>query len=119
MSKIDEEKVENNLGIVSTPDGEFKVLKNFRLEAEDREITFMYLEDETTVISVRRFKESEEAPYTELITDQKMRLSKLTVALLMACFTKANIDFGIDADGLIGKLNVKREDEIDSSKKTI
>jgi len=111
MSKSNEEKVENNLGIVVTPDGEFKVLKNFRLETEDREITFIYLEDETTIINVRRFKESEEAPYTELITDQKMRLSKLTVALLMACLTKANIDFGIDADGLIADLNKNKKDE--------
>ena len=110
MSKEDEEKTENELGIVTTPDGQFKVLKNFRLETEDREITFMYLEDETTVINVKRFEKSEKEPYTELLTDQKMRLSKLTIALLMVCLTKANIDFGIDADGLIAELNVKREE---------
>jgi hypothetical protein len=107
MSKEKEEKIENELGIVTTLDGELKVLKNFRLETEDREIIFRYLEDETTVINVRRFEESEEKPYSELITDQKMRLSKLTLALLMVCFTKANIDFGIDADSLIAELNKK------------
>ena len=114
MSKEDEEKTENELGIVTTPDGELKVLKNFRLEIEDREITVMYLEDETTVINVRRFEKSEEEPYTQLITDQKMRLSKLTIALLMVCLTKANIDFGIDADGLIAELNEKNKDERNS-----
>jgi hypothetical protein len=107
MSKEKEEKIENELGIVTTLDGELKVLKNFRLETEDREIIFRYLEDETTVINVRRFEESEEKPYSELITDQKMRLSKLTLALLMVCLTKANIDFGIDADSLIAELNKK------------
>ena len=106
MSK-EEEKIESELGIVTTPDGELKIVKNFRLETEDREITFLYLEDETTVINVKRFEKSDEEPYTELITDQKMRLSKLTIALLMVCLTKANIDFGIDADGIIGELNKK------------
>jgi hypothetical protein len=107
MSKESQEKTENELGSVTTPDGELKVLKNFRLETENREITFMYLEDETTVINVRRFEENEEKPYSELITDQKMRLSKLTLALLMVCLTKANDDFGIDVDGIIAELNEK------------
>jgi hypothetical protein len=104
MSKENQEKTENELGFVTTPDGELKVLKNFRLEIENREITFTYLEDETTIINVRRFEESEEKPYTEPITTQTMRLSKLTVALLMACFWKANDDFGIDVDGIIAEL---------------
>lgn len=104
MPKENEEKIQNELGTVTTPNGEFKILKNFRLQIEDREITFMYLEDETTVINVRRFEESEKEPYTELITDQKMRLSKLTIALLMICLSKANVEFGIDADGLIDEL---------------
>lgn len=107
MPKENEEKIEKDLGIVNSLDGEFKVLKNFRLEIEDREITFMYLEDETTVINVKRFEKSDKEPYTELLTDQKMRLSKLTVALLMVCLTKANIDFGVDADSLIAELNKK------------
>lgn len=110
MSKEDEEKTKNQLGIVTTPDGELKVLKNFRLEIKDREITFLYLEDKTTVINVRRFEKNEEEPYSELITDQKMRLSKLTIALLMLCLNKANVDFDINADGLIAELNVNREE---------
>lgn len=114
MSKADEEKIENKLGVAITPDGELKIVNNFRLEIENREITLMHLEDGSTVINVKRFEESEEKPYTELITDQKMRLSKLTFTLLMTCLIKANIDFGIDADGIIADLNKKNKDEGDS-----
>lgn len=108
MSKEDEEKKTNKLGIVTTPNGELKVLKNFRCEIENREITFMYLEDETITINLKRFEKIEEEP--QLITEQNLRLSKLTVALLMLCLSKANIDFGIDADSLIAELNVKSEE---------
>jgi hypothetical protein len=114
MSKEEEEKIENELGTVTTPDGDLKVLKNFRLEVENREITFTFLEDETTIINVRRFEESETTPYTEEITNQVMRLSKLTIAMLMACLNKANVDFEIDADSLIAELNVKNNNERDS-----
>ena len=114
MSKEEEEKIENELGTVTTPDGDLKVLKNFRLEVENREITFMFLEDESTIINVIRFEESETNPYTEEITNQVMRLSKLTIALLMACLKKANVDFEIDADSLIAELNVKNNNERDS-----
>lgn len=117
MSKEKEEKIEKiekELGIAITPDGKLKIVKNFRLQIEDREITFMYLEDETVTIDVKRFEESEEKPYTELITDQTMRLSKLTVALLMACLLKANDDFNLDIDGIIVELNEKNNNERDS-----
>jgi hypothetical protein len=114
MSKKDEEKPERKSGIAITPDGELKILKNFLLKIENREIAFMYLEDETVTINVKRFEESEEKPYTDLITDQTMRLSKLTIALLMACLTKANIDFNLDVDGIIAELNAKNKDERDS-----
>jgi hypothetical protein len=114
MSKENEDKAEKKLGTAITPDGALKILKNFRITTENREITFIYLEDETTIINVTRFEENEENPYTEVITDQIMRLSKLTVALLMACLTKANIDFNLDIDGLIAELNEKNNDERDS-----
>ena len=77
-------------------------------------MSFVYLEDETLIINVKRFEESETSPYTEQITNQVMRLSKLTVALLMACLTKANIDFNLDIGGIIGELNEKNNDERDS-----
>ena len=111
MSKEKEEKIENELGIVTTLDGELKVLKNFRLETEDREITIMYLEDESIVINVNRFEENEEKPYTEVITDQTMRLSKLTVSLLMACLIKADDYFGLNIGGTIAELNAKENNE--------
>ena len=43
-----------------------------------------------------------------------MRLTKLTVALLMACLTKANIDFSIDADSLIDELKANNNNERNS-----
>ena len=111
MSKEDENKAENKLGTAITPDGALKILKNFRITTENREITFMYLEDETTTINVKRFEENEEKPYTEVITDQTMRLSKLTVALLMACLIKADDYFGLNIDGIIAELNAKENNE--------
>jgi hypothetical protein len=114
MPKEAEEKIEKKLGTAITPDGELKIVKNFILKTENRELTFMYLEDETVVINVKRFEESEEKPYTELITDQIMRLSKLTVALVMACLLKANVEFNLDVDGIIAELNEKNNNERDS-----
>jgi hypothetical protein len=107
MSKEGKENTEKELGIANTPNGELKILKNFRVTIENREIILMYLEDETIGIVVKRFEENNEEPYTKLITEQSIMLTKLTVALLMACLTKANIDFGIDADSLIDELKAK------------
>ena len=96
---------------VTTPEGKLKILDGFKVQVEDRKLAFTLLEDGSTVINVIRYQESEEAPYSEELTNQVMRLSKLTIALLMACLTKANNDFDIDADGLINELNVKRAKE--------
>jgi hypothetical protein len=74
----------------------------------------MYLEDETIGIVVKRFEINNEEPYTKLLTEQSMRLTKLTVALLMACLTKANIDFSIDADSLIDELKANNNNERNS-----
>jgi hypothetical protein len=114
MSKEKEENTEKKLGFAVTPDGKLKIVKNFVLKTENRELTFMYLEDETVTINVKHFEESEEKPYTELITDQTMRLSKLTVALLMACIIKANDDFNLSLDSIISELNAKNNNERDS-----
>jgi hypothetical protein len=100
---------EKKLKSVITPDGEMEILDGFTCKMENRKISFAILEDETIVINVRRFEESEEQPYTKEVTNQVMRLSKLTVALLMACFLKANVDFGIDVDSIIENLNYKKE----------
>ena len=94
---------------VNTSDGELKVINGFNCQEENRLISLAILEDESIVISIQRYEESEEQPYTELITNQFMRLSKLSVALLMACLLKANVDFEIDADSIIRELNNKNK----------
>jgi hypothetical protein len=96
---------------VTTPDGDLKVMDGFTCETENRIISFAYLEDESIVFIVKRFEESEEEAYTKEITSQVMRLSKLTVALLMACLYKANVDFEIDADSIIAELNKKNQEK--------
>lgn len=100
---MEEEKIRS----VLTPNGELNIVDSFMCEAENRRISLAILEDESTIINVKRFEESEEEPYTKEITSQVMRLSKLTVALLMACLLKANVDFGIDAESIISELNKK------------
>jgi hypothetical protein len=94
---------------VNTSDGELKVINGFNCQEENRLISLAILEDESIVISIQRYEESEEQPYTELITNQFMRLSKLSVALLMACLLKANVDFEIDADSIIRELTNKNK----------
>jgi DNA-binding CsgD family transcriptional regulator len=114
--KLIESEIDDNIDYtkVKTPDGLLSIVKQFVLQTENRKMSFIYLEDETLIINVKRFEESETSPYTEQITNQVMRLSKLTVALLMACLTKANIDFGLDFDAIISELNVKRANEPNS-----
>jgi hypothetical protein len=114
MSKETEENIKKELGSVMTADGELKVIKNFSVKTENRQIILGYLEDETTIITVKRFKESEENPYTELITEQIMRLSKLTIFLLTACLLKGNVDFGIDSESIIEELKKKDSNKADS-----
>jgi hypothetical protein len=102
--------MEKELKSVITPDGELKVLNGFVCETENRKISFALLEDDSIVINARRFEESEKEPYTKEITNQVMRLSKLTVALLIGCLLKANVDFEIDADSIIADLNKKNQE---------
>ena len=90
---------------VNTVDGKLTVIDGFNCEAENRIISIGILEDESVVISVNRFKESKDKPYTELITQQHMRLTKLTFAMLCSTLMKANIDFKIDIDIIIDELN--------------
>jgi hypothetical protein len=92
---------------VDTVDGKLKVINGFNCEAENRIISMGILEDESIVISVNRFKENEDKPYSESITEQHMRLSKITFALLCSCLMKATIDFKIDVDVIINELNKK------------
>jgi|688.fasta_scaffold250878_2 hypothetical protein len=96
---------------VITPDGELSVINGFNCEAENRLISIAILEDESIVICVRRFEESEQEPYGKEITTQIMRLSKLTFSMLTACLLKANIDFEIDADSIIAELNKKNQEK--------
>jgi hypothetical protein len=112
MSK--DESVNKEEFTVDTPEGKLKVINSFSVEAENRRLSFLQLEDETTIINVRRFEESETEPYGEEVTNQYMRLSKLTVAMLIVCLTKVNEDFNIDADTLIDELNETRKNERNS-----
>jgi hypothetical protein len=111
MSKEEKKDFKNQDVYITAPEGKLKILDGFKVQVENRKLAFTLLEDGSTVINVIRYQESEEAPYTEEVTNQVMRLSKLTIALLMACLTKANDDFGIDADVLISELNAKRAKE--------
>ncbi len=93
---------------VNTVDGKLKVINGFNCEAENRIISMGILEDESIVIMVNRFKENKDNPYTESITEQHMRLSKLTFALLSSCLMKATIDFKINVDVIINELSNER-----------
>jgi len=99
--------MEKELKSVITPEGEMKIVDGFTIREQNRRISIAFLEDESILISVTRFEESDEEPYTKEITSQSMRLSKLTFALLMACLIKANVDFGIDVDSIIEELKNK------------
>ena len=112
--KLIDNEFDSDYSKVKTPDGLLSIVKQFTFKTENRKISFIYLEDETLIINVQRFEESEISPYSERITNQVMRLSKLTTALLMACFIKANIDFGLDFDAIIAELNTKRDNEPNS-----
>ena len=106
-----EKSFKNQDVYITAPEGKLKILDGFKVQVENRKLAFTLLEDGSTVINVIRYQESEEAPYSEEVTNQVMRLSKLTIALLMVCLAKANDDFGIDADVLISELNAKRAKE--------
>lgn len=112
--KLIDNEFDNDYSKVKTPDGLLSIVKQFTLKTENRKISFIYLEDETLIVNVQRFEESEISPYSERITNQVMRLSKLTTALLMACLIKANIDFGLDFDAIMAELNTKRANEPNS-----
>ena len=114
--KLIDNEIDDNIDYtkVKTPDGLLSIVKQFTLKTENRKMSFIYLEDETLIISVQRFEESETSLYSERITNQVMRLSKLSVALLMACLIKANEEFNIGADAIISELNEKNKDERDS-----
>lgn len=107
--KLIDNEFDSDYSKVQTPDGLLSIVKQFTLKTENRKISFIYLEDETLIINVQRFEESEISPYSERITNQVMRLSKLTTSLLMACLIKANIDFGLDLNAIMAELNAKRD----------
>ena len=94
-------------------DGQKKVLKSFVLKIEGREITLMYLDDGTTVVNLRLFEDNEEMPpYTKLITNQTIRLTRLTFALLVSCLYTANADFGLNVEQEIAELNSRIEKKL-------
>jgi hypothetical protein len=99
---------EKKIKSVITPDGEMEILDGFTYQGEDRKISVGILEDETIIINVRRFEESEQEPYTKEITNQIMRLSKKSIALLLVCIFKADKDFNLKLDLIIEELNKKQ-----------
>ena len=105
MSKDKDNEKEDKDFFLKTPDGELKVLKSFSVEAENRRLTLIHLADESLVINVIRYEESVDSPYEKEITNQVMRLSKLTFSILLACFIKADIDFDVNANDLLQKYN--------------
>jgi hypothetical protein len=105
MSKDNDNKKEDKDFFIKTPDGELKVLKTFSVEAENRRLTLIHLADESLVINVKRYEESVDSPYEKEITNQVMRLSKLTFSMLLACFIKADVDFDVNANDLLQKYN--------------
>lgn len=102
--------MEKELKSVNTPEGDVKIVNGFTLKAENRKICMAILEDESIIIDIVRYEESEEQPFTNEITNQYMRLSKITTALLIDCLLKANVDFGIDAHSIIEELNKKNQE---------
>ena len=102
--------MEKELESVITPEGEMKIVDGFTIREQNRRISIAFLEDESILISVTRFEESEEEPYTKEITSQKLRLSKLTTAFLIASLLKANVDFKLDAELIIDELNNQKQE---------
>ena len=101
--------MEKKLKSVLTPEGEMEIVNGFTLKEENRKISIAILEDESVLVNIIRFEESEEEPYTKEITNQNLRLSKLTLALLIACIIKADRDFNLQLDSLIEDLNNSKE----------
>jgi hypothetical protein len=66
------------------------------------------LDDESIIINVIRYEESVESPYEKKITNQTIRLSKLTFSMVFACFFKADEDFQVNAEKLITELNANK-----------
>jgi hypothetical protein len=104
----EENNKEKKFLYATTPEGKIKMLDSFSCQAENRIISLCHLEDESIIITIDRFEESEEQPYTKKVVSQHLRFKK--IALLMACLNKANIDFGINADKIIEDLNNKKQE---------
>lgn len=107
LENLTTNNMEKELKSVITPEGDVKIVNGFTIREQNRKISIAILEDESIVIDIVRYEESEESPFTKGVTNQYMRLSKLTFALLMACLIKANVDFGIDVDSIIEDLKNK------------
>ena len=101
--------MEKELNSVLTPEGKMEIVNGFTLREENRKISFALLEDESIIVNIRRFEESEEEPYTKEITNQNLRLSKLTLALLICCIYKADKDFDLDINSVLEEINKNQE----------
>jgi hypothetical protein len=109
MSNKKEKQNKTKKSFVETPDGKLEILKSFSVVSENRKISLVRLADESIIINVIRYEESVDSPYENVITNQTMRLSKLTFSMLFACFFKADQDFEINADKLMAELNERNK----------
>ncbi len=109
MSKEKGKQNKTKKSFVETPDGNLEIIKSFSVVSENRKISLVRLADDSIIINVIRYEESADTPYQNIITNQVMRLSKLTFSMLFACFFKADQDFEINADKLMAELNERNK----------
>lgn len=101
----EQEEIEKNaefLGYCIVPEGKLGILKNFRLEYENRDIIFQKIEDGSIGIIIKRPDRG------ELDAPQQLRLSELTFSLLILGMLKFSEHAEIDLDGIIDSINELR-----------
>jgi hypothetical protein len=107
--KIEEPKDEF-LGYCVVPEGKLGILKNFRLEYENRDILFQQIEDGSIGIVISR------PDYGEADVPQQLRLSELTLNLLLIGIFKFSEYAGIDSDGIMCSINGLKQTEYEKAR---
>jgi hypothetical protein len=107
--KIEEPKDEF-LGYCIVPEGKLGILKNFRLEYENRDILFQQIEDGSIGIVISRPDKGESD------VPQQLRLSELTLNLLLIGIFKFSEYAGIDSDGIMCSINGLKQTEYEKAR---
>lgn len=97
----EQDEIEKNqfLGYCIVPEGKLGILKNFRLEYDNRDILFQQIEDGSIGIHITRPDRG------EADVPQQLRLSELTLTLLVLGILKSSEEFGIDFNNITDSIN--------------